>query len=142
MVWRDKNVLRGLTLIGVALFFGLQAAGYPMGSFARAGAGLFPLMVSGAVGLIGLILLAKARFEQPEPMHFNAKNIAVILASLVGFVLIAQHLNTVLAIVYLVFLAGMAGAEPSMKRSARISVVLVGVAAAFHYLLGLSLPLL
>jgi hypothetical protein len=141
-MWSNQKVMRGLALIAVALFFGVQAATYHLGTMDRAGAGLFPLMVSGAVGLIGLVMLVQARFEAPEPMHFSVKNIAIIMASLIGFVLIAQHLNVIVAIVYLVFVSGLAGSEPSIKRNLKISVALIIIAAAFHYLLGLNLPLL
>lgn len=141
-MWSNQKVMRGLALIAVALFFGVQAVSYQLGTLARAGAGLFPLMVSGAVGLIGVVMLVQARFEQAEPMHFNLKNIAIIMVSLVGFVLVAQHVGVIAAIVYLVFVSGLAGADYSVVRNLKISAVLIAIAAAFHYLLGLSLPLL
>jgi hypothetical protein len=141
-MWSNRKVMRGLALITVATFFGVQAAGYHLGTLAKAGPGLFPLMVSGAVGLIGVVMLVQARFEQAEPMGFNLKNIAVIMVGLIGFVLIAEHLDVVLAIVYLVFVSSLAGADYSVRRNLKISAVLIGLAAGFHYLLGLSLPLL
>lgn len=137
----NQKVMRGFGLIAVALFFGVQAAGYKLGSLAHAGAGFFPLMVSVAVGLIGLTMLVQARFEQAVPMRASLKNIGFIMASLVGFVPIAQHLNVVVAIVYLVFLSGLAGADYSVLRNLKISGALVAIAAGFHYLLGLNLPL-
>jgi hypothetical protein len=139
---RNQKVTRGLALIAVALFFGVQASTYHLGTLDKAGAGLFPLMVSGAIGLIGLVMLVQARFVPAVPMRFNPKNIALIMASLIGFVLIARHLNVILAIVYLVFVSGLAGVNYSVVRNLKISVALIGIAAAFHYLLGLNLPLL
>ena len=141
-MWSNQKVMRGLALIGVALFFGVQAVGYHLGTLARAGAGLFPLMVSCAVGLIGVVMLVQARFEQAEPVGFNMKNIAIIMAGLIGFVLIAEHLNVIIAIVYLVFVSTFAGADYSVRRNLKITAVLICLAAGFHYLLGLSLPLL
>ncbi|MEY8688731.1 MAG: tripartite tricarboxylate transporter TctB family protein [Leptothrix sp. (in: b-proteobacteria)] len=141
-MWTNQKVMRGLTLITVALFFGIQASRLQLGTLARAGAGLFPLIISAAVGVIGLVMLVQARFEAAEPMRFNVRNIAIIMASLIGFVLIAQHLNVLAAIVYLVFVSGLAGAEYSFARNVKISIVLIGMAAGFHFLLGLNLPLL
>jgi Tripartite tricarboxylate transporter TctB family len=138
----NQKVMRGLALIGVALFFGVQAVGYHLGTFANAGAGLFPLMVSVIVGLIGVVMLVQSRFEAAAPMTFNARNTAIVLASLVGFVLIATHVNVVLAIVFLVFLSSLAGSDYSVVRNLKISVALIVIAAGFHYLLGLNLPLL
>lgn len=139
---RNQKVLRGFALIAVALFFGLQAATYHLGTLAKAGAGLFPLMVSGAIGLIGLVMLVQSRFEQVVTMSFSLKNIGVILASLIGFVLISQHLTMLLAIPYLVFVASLAGTRYSVARNLKISGVLIGIAFGFHYFLGLNLPLL
>jgi hypothetical protein len=141
-MWSHQKVWRGLALIGVALFFGVQALGLHVGTMDRAGPGLFPLMVSGAVGLIGLVMLVQARFEQAEPARFNPKNIAIILVSLTGFVFIAEHLNVLLAIVYLVFASGLAGTGYSVSRNLKISIALIAIAAGFRYLLGLNLPLL
>ncbi len=138
----NQKVMRGMALIGIASFFGVQSATYPLGTLARAGAGLFPLMISGIVGLIGLVMLVQSRFEAPQPMRFNLKNTAIVLASLLGFLLIAQHVNVTLAIVYLVFVSALAGETYSVARNLKISVVLIGIAYAFHALLGLNLPLL
>lgn len=55
-MWGNQKVMRGPALVAVALFFGVLAAGYHVGTLAKAGAGLFPLMVSGAVGLIGPVM--------------------------------------------------------------------------------------
>jgi hypothetical protein len=141
-MWTNRKVMRGLALIAVALFFGVQASRMPLGTLARAGSGLFPLMVSAAVGLIGLVMLVQARFEAAEPMAFDFRNIAIIMVALVGFVQIAQRLNVTAAIVYLVFVSGLAAADYSVARNVKISVALIGIAAAFHFLLGLNLPLL
>ena len=138
---RNQKVLRGFALIAVAMFFGLQAASYHLGSLSSAGAGLFPLLVSSLVGLIGATMLVQARFEAAVPMSFNLKNIGVIMLSLIGFVLIAQHLTMLLAIPYLVFMASLAGVEYSVVRNLKISAVLLGIALAFQQFLGLNLHL-
>ena len=56
----DRNLARGLFLIVISLAFGLQALRYPIGQFGRAGAGLFPLMVSSLLFLIGLITVVRS----------------------------------------------------------------------------------
>ena len=137
----NQKVMRGLALIAVALFFGIQAATYHLGTLARAGAGLFPLMVSSIVALIGLLMVVEARFEDPVALHFSVRNTAIVLASLVGFVLIAVHLKMLLAIVYLVFVSTLAGADYSLARNLKICAVLISIAFAFQALLGLNLPL-
>ena len=75
------------------------------------------------------------------PLSYNAKNIAVILLSLCGFALVSKFLNMVVAIVFLVFCATLAGTSYSVVRNIKIALGLIAVALAFKHLLGLNLPL-
>ena len=86
----DRNLVRGLFLVAISLAFGLQSLRYPIGDFSRAGPGLFPLMVSALLLLIGVITVVRSLFVERVPLDFNFKNIAIILASLCGFALISD----------------------------------------------------
>jgi len=137
----DRNLVRGLFLIAISLVFGLVSLRYPMGEFSRAGPGLFPLLVSCLLLLIGLFTVVRSRFVERVPMDFNLKNISLILASLCGFAVISEHLNMIAGIVFMVFCASLAGTSYSVMRNIKISAGLIAVAFAFHKLLGLNLPL-
>ncbi len=128
--------------MAIALAFGLTSLRYPIGQFSRAGPGLFPLMVSSLLFLIGLFTVVRARFVERIPMDFKLKNIAIILASLCGFAVISEHLNMIAGIVFLVFCASFAGtAKYSVMRNLKICAGLIAVALVFQKLLGFSLPL-
>jgi hypothetical protein len=133
--------MRGVFLIAIALAFGLQALRYPIGQFSRAGAGLFPLMVSGLLLVIGLITAVRSRFEERVALHFNLKNIAIILTSLCGFALISAYLDMIAGIVFMVFFSAFAGSSYSVVRNLKVSAGLIAMAFAFQKLLGLNLPL-
>jgi hypothetical protein len=135
------NLVRGLVLMGVALIFGVGSLNYQLGQFSRAGPGLFPLMVSGLVFLIGLISVVRSRFVAPVPLGYNMKNIAFVLAGLCGFALISEHLNMIAGIVFMVFCVSFAGTTYSVVRNLKISAGLIAVAFLFRTLLGLQLPL-
>ena len=137
----DRNLVRGLVLIAISLGFGLPALRYPIGEFSHAGAGLFPLMVSGLLLLIGVVTVVRARFVEHVPLDFQYRNIAIILASLCGFALISHFLNMTVGIVFMVFCAAFAGSSYSVMRNLKIAAGLIAVAFAFHKLLGLNLPL-
>jgi Tripartite tricarboxylate transporter TctB family len=138
----DQNLVRGLVLIAISLAFGLTALRYPIGEFSHAGAGLFPLMVSSLLLLIGVITVVRSRFVERVPLDFNLKNIAIILVSLCGFALISKNLNMIVGILFMVFFASMAGKSSySVVRNIKISLGLIAVAFAFQKLLSLSLPL-
>lgn len=128
--------------MAISLAFGLQAMRYPIGEFARAGPGLFPLMVAGMLFLIAVITVVRSRFQPHEHVDFNVKNIGLVLASLCGFALASHFLNMIVGIIVMVFIASFAGkAKYSVLRNLYISAGLVAVALAFQKLLGFNLPL-
>lgn len=127
--------------MAVALLFGLGSLKYKIGEFSRAGPGLFPLMVSCLVFLIGLITLVRARFVKPVPMDYNIKNISFVLLGLCGFAVLSQYLNMIAGILFLVFCASVAGTSYSVVRNLKVSAVLIAIAFVFRNLLGLQLPL-
>ena len=137
----DKNMLRGLLLAAISLAFGLGALGYPIGTLSRAGAGLFPLMVSALLLLVAIATIVRARMVKPVPLDFNLRSIGLVLFALCGFAVVSMYLRMVAGIVFLVFAASLAGSNYSWKRCAKVSLGLVAVAFGFQQLLGLNLPL-
>ncbi len=124
-----------------SLIFGVWSLQYQLGSFSRAGAGLFPLLVSCLLFLIGLIGVLRSRFVESVKLEFNPRNIAVVLAGLCGFALISEYLNMTAGIVFMVFCTTFAGTSYSVIRNIKISAGLLAIAFALQKLLGLNLPL-
>jgi hypothetical protein len=138
----DRNFVRGLFLTALALGFGLISLHYPRGDFARAGPGMFPLIVSSLLLLIGVITIVRSRYVEHLPLAFNARNIALILGSLCGFAIISEHVNMIAGVIFMVFFASIAGsAKYSIVRNLKIAAGLVVVALMFQKLLGFNLPL-
>ena len=137
----NRNLVRGLFLVAFSLVFGVWSRNYSFGEFSRAGPGLFPLLVSCLLFLIGLITVVRSRFVESVPLHFNFRNIGLVLASLCGFALISEHLNVIAGIVFLVFCSTAAGTSYSIVRNLKISAVLIAIAFALQRLLGVNLPL-
>ena len=138
---KDRNLLRGLFLTGIALLFGIQSAQYKIGELTRAGPGMFPLLVSSLLLLVGLAMIVRSVFVARAPMHYSLRNMGIILASLVGFALVSQFLNMVAGILVLVFCAALASPPYSVMRNMQIAAVLIVVAFAFQRLFGLELNL-
>jgi hypothetical protein len=137
----DRNLVRGLVLIAISLAFGLQSLRYPIGEFSHAGAGLFPLMVSCLLLLIGVITVVRSHFVERVHLDFKMKNVAIILASLCGFAVVSRFLNMTAGIAFMVFCAAFAGTSYSVTRNFKITAGLIAVAFAFQKLLGFNLPL-
>ena len=127
--------------MAIALAFGLTALRYPIGDLSRAGPGLFPVMVSSLLLLIGVSTVVRSFFVEPVRLDLHFKNIALILASLCGFALISMYLDMVAGIVFMVFCSAFAGSSNSWKRNVKISAGLIAMAFALQKLLGLNLPL-
>ena len=141
MNFNNRNFVRGLFLIAIALLFGVMALNYKIGELSHSGPGLFPLMVSSFLLLIGILSVVRSHFVAPVPLDYNVRNIAIILVSLVGFALLSEHLNMLLGITFLVFCSTLAGTSYSLVRNVKITLGLIAVAFAFKNLLGLNLPL-
>jgi hypothetical protein len=137
----DRNLLKGLFLVGVALTFGLGAFRYQMGSVARAGPGMFPLLVSSILFTLGAAMVVRSRFRHRVPLYFNAKNIALILTSLAGFSVLSEYVNMIVGIVFLVFCSTIAGTSYSVVRNIKVAAGLIAIAFAFREFLGVQLPL-
>jgi hypothetical protein len=137
----DRNLVRGLFLMAISLTFGLEAARYPAGSFSRPGPGMFPLMISGLLFLIGVTTAVRARFIERAQLDFSLKNISLILLSLCGFALVSKYLDMIAGIVFMVFCASFAASSYSVLRNIKICAGLIAVALAFQKLLGFNLPL-
>ena len=137
----NLNLVRGLCLMAISLLFGIVSMNYKIGEFSRAGPGLFPLIVSCMVFLIGLLTVVRARFVKPVPINYNMKNIALVLLGLCGFAVISAHLNMIVGILFLVFCTSFAGTPYSVVRNLKISAGLIVIAFMFRNLLGLQLPL-
>lgn len=138
---KNAQTIRGLFLLLFSCVFGLSSLQYPIGRLGKAGPGLFPLVISGMLFLIGLAMLIRARFVQSESLHFNFRNVGIVIFSLCGFGLMSTYLNMTAGIFFLVFCSTYAGQHYSLVRNVKIFIGLWFVALAFKQLLGLNLPL-
>lgn len=137
----NRDVIRGICLMGIALLFGLQSLQYRMGELTRAGPGMFPLLVSSMLLLVAIAIIVRGVVAARIPMTFSLKNMGLILGSLVAFALVSQHVNMAAGIVVLVF-CGTAAAPPySIVRNLQICAGLIAVAFLFQRLFGLELNL-
>lgn len=137
----NRNLARGLFLVAFSLLFGIWSRQYTVGDFSRAGSGLFPLMVSCLLLVLGIITLVRSYFVEAARIEFNYRNIAIVLASLCGFALLTEFVNMIAGIVFLVFCSTAAGTSYSVVRNLKISAGLLGIALAMKFFLGVDLPL-
>jgi hypothetical protein len=137
----NQNTARGLLLAAIALVFLLQAPNYTIGSLNKPGPGLFPVIVASTLLLISIAIVVRSQFNESVPLDFRIRNIALIAASLVSFVLVSEYVNMFAGIAVMVTVASLASDDFSIPRTAAIVVALCLVAVAMKRLLGIQLPL-
>ncbi|MFO1414838.1 MAG: tripartite tricarboxylate transporter TctB family protein [Burkholderiales bacterium] len=137
----NKNLLRGLFLTAFATVFGVWSTRYTIGELSRAGPGLFPLLVSSLLFVIGVITIIRSRFVPKVPLDIRFRNIGFVLGGLCGFALLSEYVNMIVGIIFMVFCATVAGTSYSVARNVKICAGLIAIAFALQRLLGLNLPL-
>jgi putative tricarboxylic transport membrane protein len=140
----NKDVVAGAIFFAFAIGFGVVSTAYPMGSAAQMGPGYYPLLLSGVLGLLGLVI-AVVGWRKPAQQMVIVRPLALIsvLAAPLLFAVTLRPLGFVAAVILTSLLATMAA--PRMSWIARILTAIglaVGCTAIFIWALGIPLPLL
>jgi hypothetical protein len=137
--WTDA--LAGLLFIAFGLLFGVQALGLEIGTAFRMGPGYFPLVLSGILILLGLLIIASAIHDRgSEGIGTLAwRGVLFILPAPIFFGLTVRGLGFVPAI----FLTTLIAALASLKMRLHWALLLaagVTVFATLVFSYGLGLP--
>jgi hypothetical protein len=136
-----KDVSAGLLFIAIAALFALGTQELDFGTARKLGPGAFPLLLAGALGLLGLVIVAQA-FRNPatHQMVIPWRGILLIVVAPVVFGLTVRGLGLVASIALVVAISAFA----SQRMSARLAVMLTVGLTLFCVLvfrIGLGLPL-
>lgn len=135
------DIIAGLLLIAAAIFFGYQTLELPIGTSLRMGPGYFPMVLSGLLGFLGLLVLIKGlRSPAGEPMGPIAwRGLLLILPAPVFFGLTVRGLGFVPSLFFTALIASMASRR--MKPlPALVLAVAVTIASTLIFSYGLGLP--
>ncbi|KRA55919.1 tripartite tricarboxylate transporter TctB family protein [Devosia sp. Root635] len=139
---RDKNVLAGLIFLLIAGTYGYAAFRLPLGSTLRMGPGYFPLMLTGMLGLLGLLSVVNGfRTASPETgvSGFVWSRVALVCGAALFFALCLDGLGLPLAVFGTVLIAAMASQRFRLVEGLLLALaVAVASWVLFHVLLGLS----
>jgi hypothetical protein len=131
----------GIVFLAVAILFAVPALGYGMGSFARFGAGVFPLVVSALLGLVGTALILRSfKAEGEKVLPFDLRAMAFIVAGMLFGALGLNRFGLVIAVPGAIVLASFASRE---RRPVGVLVSAVGLTlfAWLVFVVGLSVRL-
>lgn len=137
-----RDVIAGLFLLLVAAAFGLGSMNYTIGTASNMGPGFFPLMASGILGVLALVVIAAAVRDEappePEPIAFRA--LIGVVGSVAAFAIGMRWLGFVPAIVLSVLVLA------AVQRSTRLvptALLALGMSIGFWLIFakGLGLPM-
>lgn len=137
----SQDGLSGLMFMAFAGGFALLARDLSIGTALRMGAGYFPLLLSGLLGLIGLLILLRAVMNESEaPSAGSWRSLVLVSAAVLvfGFGLHGLGLGPCVAISTL--LATMASGQIGWRGALILATGLVVFTWAV-FLLGLGLPI-
>ncbi|NJM91472.1 MAG: tripartite tricarboxylate transporter TctB family protein [Rhodospirillaceae bacterium] len=137
----SKDLSAGLLFVAIAALFAFQTRELDMGTPLRLGPGAFPLLLAGALGLLGVTIVAQS-FRNPmtHEMTIPWRGIVLILLAPVAFGLTVRGLGLVAAIALVVAVSAFASRRMSLK----LAVALIAGLTLFCVLIfnvGLGLPL-
>jgi hypothetical protein len=136
----NKILGRGMLFLFVGLAFFAASFQYQLGTLEDPGSALFPMMVSGALSLIGLVNIIKSH-SQHEAAVGRIKNVFIVMMSIIAFAAVSIHVNMIAATLVLVLIALSAVDDAKFSDVVKLFVGLSCVAAFMTYALGLNLPL-
>lgn len=141
-----KNLAVGLIYLGVAAAAGVTASGYGLGTLQRMAPGYFPLLAAAGLGIVGLIITAKALMPAvavEEWGHWDLRPALAVCGATALFALLLKPAGLAISIVVLIAVANLGNRDRSWKMTALSLAVLVPMSwAIFTLLLNLPLTLL
>jgi len=127
-------------LIGAAgFYFGWDLR---TGSASRMGPGYFPMLLSGCIILIGLVVGARALIiEGPAVERFQLRPLSLLVIAALIFGYLIEEIGLAISGVLMILVATYAGREARLKEAVILSIVLTAFSIiVFVWALGQPLP--
>lgn len=141
---RSKDIWTGLLMMAIALLFGTTAIDYPFGTARNLDSGAFPLLLSGLLFLLGLVIALIGVFRGGDRgiEHWTWRGVLLILGPPVFFGLFIRELGLIPSLAIVAFVSSFASRLARLTVSLLLALILtlfcIGV---FIYGLGLPIPL-
>lgn len=140
---RTRQYLSGGLVALTGLAVTLEARGFGLGTLARTGPGLFPMILGGALTVVG-ILIAVTTDEGDEHAAGRAdwRGWSCILGGVLAFILVGEEFGLGPASFACVFIAAFGDRTATLRGSLLLALAAVAVAAiVFTWALKFQLPL-
>jgi hypothetical protein len=138
-----KDLLAGLIFMGFGLAFGYASLNYSIGTALRMGPGYFPLLLSGLMVLLGIVITVQSFFVGADETPLGRVpwlGLVLIIGALVFFGLTVRGLGLAPALFVTTFLSAYASERTGILEALALAAGLVAVSMViFVWALGLPL---
>jgi len=143
MIKAQQDLLAGLLFAAIGMAGIWLGTGYDMGTALSMGPGYFPVLVFGALALVGLVIAGKAFLTEGPPLSgMPLRPLLAILGALLLFWALAERAGFIAASLAMVAVSFFAEDNAGLLRRLAFGVALVLVSAfVFVRLLGLPFKL-
>lgn len=136
-----KDVLAGLLFIVLALVFGWQAQLLPMGSSVRMGPGYFPMVLSGLMLFLGIVvLIGGLRSQADAPTGIAWRGLILLTLASLSFGFFMRPLGFLPTLALTVFICTLGSQKFRLTTGLAITAVMVVFSWAV-FIWGLGLPI-
>jgi hypothetical protein len=136
-----KDFWSGIMFLAFAATAMIAAHGYSLGSAGKMGPGYFPMMLGGALALIGIILVARSLVVTGEAVsHVHIVPLGIITVGVVLFGVMLEPLGLIAALVVVTLVAAYAGRESHPLEAAALACALAAFCVGV-FVMALRLPL-
>jgi len=136
-----KDFWSGIMFLAFAATAMIAAHGYSLGSAGKMGPGYFPMMLGGALALVGGVLVARSLAIDGEAVgRIHVVPLSIITVGVVLFGVLLAPLGLVAALIVVTLVAAYAGRESHPLEAAALAAALAAFSVGV-FVLALRLPL-
>lgn len=141
MTANRKDLICGLVFIAIAILFALGTRDLEFGTTTRMGPGYFPLVLSGILGLLGVLIAFKAFSKADEPFgEIPFRAIILIVSALVFFGFSVRGMGLFPATMIVALAASFSSRKMTIPLALTLSVIMALFCSAV-FVWGLGLPI-
>ena len=137
----SKDLSAGLLFLAIAILFAVGTIDLDLGTALKLGPGAFPLLLAGALALLGLVIVVQAlRNPVAHTMTVPWRGVVLIVVAPVLFGLTVHGVGLVAAIAIVVLVSAYASRRMSLKLAILLTIGLT-VFCILVFNVGLGLPM-
>ena len=136
------DVIGGLFLAALGIFFVIYAQRYDTGTLNRMGPAYFPIVLGAVMALLGVLIAVPAWFRAGTAPEVNWKVLFIVIGSVVIFGATLQTLGLILSVIIAIVVSSVADNDMTWRARAILAVAVAPIIYLIFILgLGMTIPI-